>query len=234
MHRPLGFIPNTEQTKVIKNAVLWANRGQFVLQMRQERTEKVIKCLCVRFWVMIDQEMEWDSGYFGTEAGEESNQEPAPNRQKSGIRQAIRRRPCTWGPGPGDSLWPVLPSGLLSFFWVPCCCGCSPTPLLRPSSPGWPLLRVSQDLDPIQQFGSAQFWWQEWFVVLPVWKDVAFLRSHWKSSTKLFKAPETSRGGQPALFFHYPLLCLPCPSILGASIQRKGWKPGLILIEFVL
>lgn len=31
-------------------------------------------------------------------------------------------------------------------------------------------------------------------MVLPVWKDVAFLGSHWKSSSRLFKAPETSRG----------------------------------------
>ena len=97
-----------------------------------------------------------------------------PSRQKSGIRQASRRRPYAWGHGPGDSFWPVLLSGLLSFFWAPCCCGCSPTPLLRLNNPGWPLLRVSQDLDPIQHFGSAQFWWQEWFVVLPVWKNVAF------------------------------------------------------------
>jgi hypothetical protein len=142
--------------------------------MSQERPEKVVKCLCVQLWAMMDQEVKWGSGYFGTEAGGESNQEPAPNRQKSGIRQASRRRPYAWGHGPGDSFWPVLLSGLLSFFWAPCCCGCSPTPLLRLNNPGWPLLRVSQDLDPIQHFGSAQFWWQEWFVVLPVWKNVAF------------------------------------------------------------
>lgn len=176
--------------------------------------------------------MKWGNGYFGTEAGEESNQEPAPNRQKSGIRQAIRRRPCTWGPGPGDSLWPVLLSGLLSFFWVPCYCGCSPTPLLRLSRPGWPLLRDSQDLDPIQQFGSAQFWWQEWFVVLSgrmLPFSGAIGRAHLGSLKHL-----RLKGRSACSVLSLSSASSPLPFLLGASIQRKGWKPVLILLEFVL
>lgn len=64
----------------------------------------------------------------------------------------------------------------------------------------------------------------------PVWKDVALLGSHWKSSPRLFKAPKTQ--GEVSLLCSFIILCFVSLAFPPRSLHsEKGMKTSLDFIR---